>query len=263
MSDTPIRIFAPLSERFPQPTDRDILLSAVETTVGAIPSVGDMVRWVASNFMGPSFQKRREEWWTELASGLESVEARLEDLFADEAFITAAIQATEIALKTHKHEKRILLRNALVNIAAGRSPNDDLQHIYIRAIDDFTPSHVVVLDLLWRGAQRWAEAHMGNPSMYQSFELVVSRLEPEYANENALLQFIINDLKARDFANIPNPDANFPGQYMTNKGIAFLQFVLLPADVHAGTPFSHTARAQRRNSLDPNADDVSRSKQQS
>ena len=120
-----------------------------------------MIAYVASTSLGLSFERRRDEWFKELADAVDVSENKCgksaEEIFANESFVTATFQATRIAISTHQHEKRVLLRNALLNIASGKGPGEDMQHIYLRLVDEFTPSHVRILDfsgVVRRGLQR-------------------------------------------------------------------------------------------------------------
>ena len=58
----------------------------------------------------------------------------IESLADNEAFVTAAIKATRIAIGIQKREKRDMLRHALHNIAVGKAPNEELQQVYLDAV---------------------------------------------------------------------------------------------------------------------------------
>ena len=47
----------------------------------------------------------------------------------DDEFVSAIQHATQIAVRTHQAEKLEALRNAVLNVAAGTAPGDDLQMI--------------------------------------------------------------------------------------------------------------------------------------
>jgi hypothetical protein len=64
--------------------------------------------------------------------GLDRLEAKVEgfkveNLQHDEEFVSAVIEASRLAISTHKQEKREALRNALLNIALHRSTDEDQQ----------------------------------------------------------------------------------------------------------------------------------------
>jgi len=69
----------------------------------------------------------------------------LESLGENAAFVTTALQATQIALRTHQEEKLEALRNAVVNSASDRSLDDDTRSIFLTFVDAFTPTHLRIL----------------------------------------------------------------------------------------------------------------------
>ncbi len=236
MAEESTKLFASRAERIPEATDRDIAYNAAEKLIEQIPVVGTIITIVASQFLGPSLAKRQIEWWKEMADAFEAEERkneafRTEHAFESESFITAVVQASRIAVSTHQHEKRILLRNALMNIATGRAPGEDMQHIYLRLIDEFTPSHVAILGFLWRAAPRLAKAHGGTLPANLSFQQVLDELEPQYQREHQLVEQILQDLLSRGLATLAKMNASYPQQVMTNSGIAFLRFVMTPEDL--------------------------------
>lgn len=86
----------------------------------------------------------------EIADGLRDLEKkglRLEDLRSNEQFISAVMHASQIALRTHQEEKRHALRNAVLNIATGQSPDEMLQQVFLNLIDLFTEWHLRILKL--------------------------------------------------------------------------------------------------------------------
>ena len=67
---------------------------------------------------------------------------KFENLRDNEQFVSAMIQATQSAAKTHRKEKLEALRNAVVNIALGHKQIEDLQAIFLKHVDSFTPVHL-------------------------------------------------------------------------------------------------------------------------
>jgi hypothetical protein len=55
------------------------------------------------------------------------------------------IQATQSAGRTHRKEKLEALRNAVLNIALGHKPSEDLQAIFMNLVDSFAPVHLELL----------------------------------------------------------------------------------------------------------------------
>jgi hypothetical protein len=57
----------------------------------------------------------------------------------DEIFISASIQIARVVVGTHQEEKRKYLRNALLNVALGKAPDELKQQIFLNAIEGFAP----------------------------------------------------------------------------------------------------------------------------
>lgn len=66
---------------------------------------------------------------------------------SNERFVSAVLQASPIAVKTHQTEKRRALRNAVLNVAKGPSIGDDKEAFFLRLVDAFTVTHLELLSL--------------------------------------------------------------------------------------------------------------------
>ena len=186
--------------------------------------------------LAPPVARRRDDWFKEVADTLEEVRAkvdgfRMEDLANNESFISATIQASRIAIGVHQQEKRDMLRNALLNIATGRCPNEEMQQVYLNAIESFTTAHVKVLNVLWNGNRDLHDSGQWNPlEPYRigTYSNAIKLLHPEL-HDDGLLQYIMMDLKNKGFANVDKPSAPFPQPpAITNMGIEFMGFILKP-----------------------------------
>jgi hypothetical protein len=237
MSEEPIKLFAKRSERLPQPDDAEKAGETALEVLKKLPIVGDSAAYIISLFFNP-FQERRDEWFKELADGLEELEAKVagfnvEDLPRNEAFVSATIQATRIATGTHQKEKREYLRNALLNIATGKTPDEIKQQIFLNAIESFSTAHVKALNVIWRGPALkigWDENSIPIPR--RNYGAAIGIVAPEIKGESSLIGAILADLRNRGFSNLNGPDLSFPqGGIVTNLGVEFLNFVLSPDDL--------------------------------
>ncbi len=70
---------------------------------------------------------------------------RLEDLSKNEQFVSATLQATQVALRTHSKEKLEALKSAALNVALGKEVREDLHTIFLGLVDRFAPSHITLL----------------------------------------------------------------------------------------------------------------------
>lgn len=130
MAEQPVKIFATRAERYPEPGVTNETRALVKSGLAAIPAIGGALSELIDLVISPSLARRRDDWLRELANALEALEARvegfrLENLAGNEAFVSATIQATRIAVGTHQREKREMLRNTLLQVASGRGPAED------------------------------------------------------------------------------------------------------------------------------------------
>lgn len=202
--------------------------------MAAIPIIGGSINELLSLVLAPALQRRRDEWLKDLADVVEELEKRFDgfdpkNLSGNEAFVSATIHATRVALSTHQKDKRGMLRNALLNISLSKGPNEELQQIFLNAIDTFTCSHVKVLDFLWRQHNILAESSRDSNEPISNYGQAINIGLPELRKEAGLLEPIMNDLKIRGFSDVSSPDYVFPrNPAITNLGIQFLHFIEKP-----------------------------------
>jgi hypothetical protein len=101
-------------------------------------------------FLNNPLTHRRDAWFQDLAARLEELEGQiggfsLSTLADNEQFVSATLQATQAALRTHQKEKLEALRNAVLNSAAKREPEDDYQTVFLSLVDRFSPAHLRLL----------------------------------------------------------------------------------------------------------------------
>ncbi len=130
----------------------DIVAGTTRGIVGAVPCVGSLVA-EALEFLWSPLRKRQEDWFLRLWLAVRELQARDvlpvdETLAANQAFVSAVAHAGRLAARTHQEEKREALRNAVLNVAAGSALGDDIQAMFLDAVDSLTPSHVRFLSVL-------------------------------------------------------------------------------------------------------------------
>ncbi len=241
MPEDPIKLFASMSERYPQPDDADAVHTAARGLISLIPGAGGPIDEFLSLVLAPSVSRRRDDWFKELADVVEEMKRRVddfkvEDLAKNEAFVSATIQATRIAAGTHKQEKRAILRNALLNIALGNGPDEDTQQIFLNIVEAFTASHVRVLNVLWNGARDMAQKKLWDqnniPMNSRNYGTAIELLVPELKGQSTLVEYILTDLRSRGFTQLNGLTNSFPqGGTITNMGIQFMRLVLHPDEL--------------------------------
>jgi hypothetical protein len=106
--------------------------TTAKAVLSAIPIAGGPLSEFFSALLVPPLTKRREEWLQSIADRLKALEGKVEGfsieaLKDNEMFVTVFMHATQIAIRNHQREKIEALRNAVINVALGRAPDEDLQ----------------------------------------------------------------------------------------------------------------------------------------
>lgn len=126
----------------------DVAHAIVKAGLSAVPMVGGPAVELFQFIVQPPLEKRREEWMREIGERLRALEISGLDLAAlqqQPEFISAVMQASQAALRTHKREKLDALRNAVVNIARGQAPDETVQHLLLSFVDELSEMHLRIL----------------------------------------------------------------------------------------------------------------------
>ncbi len=136
--------------KFPKPTGQDLLYGTVKGVISGFPLTGPASAEIMAIVFAPPIERRREAWFSLLAVTVSELHSRVaeltpERLSRDEAFVTVAFQAAQIAIRTHHKEKWEALRNAVRNTALPEAPEETMQQIFLNLIDVLTPLHLKAL----------------------------------------------------------------------------------------------------------------------
>ncbi|MEQ1516680.1 MAG: hypothetical protein ABL931_09350 [Usitatibacteraceae bacterium] len=139
-------------QKLPRRTTGDAVQAVVKAVAGAVPIGGSALTGLLETVFAPPLERRRDKWLGELAEVVERLESELGPgsaalLAGNEAFISAAIQATQIAYRTHQDAKLHALKCAVFNSATLDDVSEDRQAVFLRIVDELTPSHLRVLSL--------------------------------------------------------------------------------------------------------------------
>jgi len=161
--------------KVPEAGAGDVGHSLVKAGISSLPIVGAAASELLSLIVSPSLEKRKSEWMEMVGNGLLDLEQKmgivLEDLHNNDKFIDAAMDATQIALRTSQREKLNALRNALLNSVLPNSPDESLQKMFFSFIDIFTLYHIKLLEL-FQNPKKWFERHgIKYPEFYISSSL--------------------------------------------------------------------------------------------
>lgn len=133
-------------------TPEDHLHTVVRAAFSAvqIPGVAGPATELFCALFRPPVMKRLEAWLDLLIRAFAELREKVEgfdpdSLASNEDLVSAVQHATQIAVRTHQQEKLDALHNAVLNVAAGTAPGDDLQLMFLGFVDVFTPLHLRML----------------------------------------------------------------------------------------------------------------------
>jgi hypothetical protein len=136
--------------KVPSISTGDIAHSLTKAGLSVIPGVGGPAAELFQYIVQPPLEKRRLEWMAQVGEKLQELECKgieLEATQDNEQFISAAMYASQLALRTHKQEKLNALKNAIINIAIGQAPEEAMQHLFLSLVDTLTVLHIEILQL--------------------------------------------------------------------------------------------------------------------
>lgn len=133
---------------FGRPSAVDLVLEASHVSSGLIERI-----------FGASIRKRHEAWNGQLRDVLIEVERRIGEaafrqLAHDDHFLSFVLEANQIASRNHDEIKLGALRNAVASAGLPGAPPHELQPLFLRLVDYFTPLHLTVLQAL-DDPERW------------------------------------------------------------------------------------------------------------
>ncbi len=213
-----------------------------KAVLSAVPTAGGPLVALFENIFTAPLNKRKQEWLEELAGVVTQIQEKLEDmtpekLSRNQMFVTAALQASQIAIRNHKKEKIEALRNALFNCVQPTAPSEDKQLIFLRLIDELTPWHLRLLGLL-NNPQKWMEKNsIGNPEWSMGgVSTVIEHCLPDLIGNRDFYDQLIRDLQVGglvhqgNFTHVTMSASGMLGSRTSGMGKEFISFISKPDD---------------------------------
>lgn len=218
-------------------TGQEIAARIAEAALGSVPMVGNALAVTFVTALGWRLEQRREQWFTQLAEGVEELRQRLggltlESLVGDDRFTDAVVSATRTVEHTHQAEKIKALRNAVLNSAVPGAPDADTQAVILNLVDRFTASHLRVLTL-WDDPPAWFELQRVPPlTSSGSRALTVEAALPEMQGRRDFTMLIAGELKtagllSADLAGMVSPQGMMQ-RLTTGFGRQLVRFISPP-----------------------------------
>ena len=179
---------------------------------------------------------RRSNWFNSLGEGLRELQDRLDGFDPDalsenEEFVSTVFEATQMAMKTHREEKREALKNAVLNTALGVSIDDVVRGSFLGYIDRFSGLHLRILHV--EGNPTSDEYRLAAGNMYMgSRHIIIRKMIPEKIASDGSLKSVYDDLN-REGLTQGNEHSGLSSDGLFSKnttpiGDAFLAFISDP-----------------------------------
>lgn len=125
----------------------ELVVAAVKSLAGLVPYLGGFLTEAVALY--DPVKKRREAWEQMLTSAVMELQERhslnLDSIMRNEAFVSFALQASDIAMRNHQREKLDALRNAIVSVGEPHQLNEDLAFQFLRYVEVLTCTHIKML----------------------------------------------------------------------------------------------------------------------
>lgn len=220
--------------------------SIASAAISSVPIVGGAAAELFEFVLAPSLERRRDEWLRQLGQAVEELRQRMEDfdprdLENNEAFVSAVLAASTVAVKTHQQEKLEMLRNAIVNTVLPGAPDEYEQMRFLRYIDELTPLHVRVLSFLEEPAEWFDDRGIEKPNfMAAGLSAMLELGLPELKDRRTIYDRVVAELDALGLSGAASAlhttmtNSGVWSSRITELGMAFLAFITL--DPAAGDP---------------------------
>lgn len=215
----------------------DISRELARAAVSIVPVAGGPLQVLLENVFQAPLDERKQKWMESLADLVTELESKVKELTPEAlskhpAFISVALQATQIAYRSHQDEKLTALRNAVFNSALPGAPDDDLKSIFLRLIEEFTPWHLRLLGLLDNPTGWMDKNGKKNPGWTMGgVSAVVNLCFPELNGKREFVAQLVRDLQTAGlvtqggFMNTTMTASSMLGSHTTDHGKAFIRFV--------------------------------------
>jgi hypothetical protein len=212
--------------KVPTASKGDVAHTLVKAGLSAVPIYGGPAAELFQLIIQPPLERRRLAWMEQVGEKLKELEDKgfdLGKLQNDERFISAVMHASQLALRTHQKAKLEALRNAILNVAKGQSPDEALQHMFLDFVDSLSELHLRILRLFQ------APPPSSSVSM-AGLNFVLEQNIPELRGRREVYDQFWNDLRSRGLVDTVGLHTTASARdlemkHTSNLGDAFLKFI--------------------------------------
>ena len=219
----------------------------IEATAAGVPFAGGVLAVKYGHAFRAADERRIAVWREQVTECLDELAERVnglsvEALFEDDEFVDALAAAARIAEKSSADDKRRALQNALFNIGAGNAPDADRNTIYLRYIEELTPSHLMLLRFMHDPPGYFVAAGLAWPDVMGGLGSILKSVFPAWAKDAAgFLDTLMGDLDRLGLVSSPGLGTMMTGTGLrqsrtTTKGREFMAFITGPMGEQAARP---------------------------
>lgn len=217
---------------------KDIAYATKKGLIASIPTIGGVASELFSLAISSPMEKRRDEWINVIAQQVEEISKQingisLESISSNDEFISLVLSTTQIALRNHKEEKLIALRNIVKNTLLDIEPNEEYRAVFLSMIDTLTVTHIKLL-ILFNNPQQYIENNSipfrTENIMMGNLGQVINACFPELREHKELYTKAFKDLYMNGLLNTESINGTMTGngllqQRTTSFGNKFVDFI--------------------------------------
>jgi hypothetical protein len=214
---------------------QDVALTTVKAALQFVPIVGGAAAELLGGLVAEPVAKRRDQFMQEVANGLSELEEKIDNfevgkLSQNDAFVTAVMTTVHSVGRTHSEEKRVALKNAVLNSATAINLDSEVQAIFLDLVDRLTPLHLKLLTF-FKNPSEWFN-NENRSFNYESGGLnhVIEEAFPNLQNKKSVYGLVIQDLQNVGLAKNIDLGLNMTSSGLmasrtTEMGNQFLKFI--------------------------------------
>ncbi|SIR04251.1 hypothetical protein [Aquipseudomonas alcaligenes] len=175
--------------------------------IGAVPILGGAGVEVFNSVIDTPMNERKVQWMNQVGNALNDLIEKgvltEQGLQHNETFITTVAQASMLAIRSHQQEKLEALRNAVLNVAVGHAPEEDLRQLFLNFIDVCTVTHIRLLSLM-SGPEEWGQKNgveFPNGWSMGGITQAIEHAFPDLRGKEQIYKVIWGDLYQRGLIN--------------------------------------------------------------
>jgi hypothetical protein len=144
-----------------EPTDEKVH-RVTRAAISSIPVLGGALTETFNALIEPPMSRRKTQWMVDVTDAINELYEKgyitESDLQSNEKFFTTLVHASSTAIRNHESEKLKALKNAVLNSALPRAPDETMQQLFLNLLDSCTSWHIALLKL-FQGPEQWANSN--------------------------------------------------------------------------------------------------------